>query len=395
MPKKSIKKIIYKYLASESSEAEDQQLLIWLEKNENQIIFKNYLNSKLFLDMKYKSFRSEEAITLFLNQIKVIQDPILNNKPVFIEWLKYAAIFIGLLTATVYIINWNDQKDLVQQFSILETSGIILKIDGSKGVDIFKINGGKVLKNKNGKEIGIIKNNILTHSNNLGNKNEMASTNILSVPYGKQFNIILADGTSVRLNAGSLLKYPSNFNGKYNREVYLEGEAYFTVAKDKNIPFIVKTKKLDTKVYGTEFNVSAYINDEISEVVLVEGAVGVKESINKTGSTNKYIIIKPSQKASIEKTINGVKIKDVNVNSYVAWKSGALIFNNDNIAVAFKKLERKFNIQIQNNYSELYKHSYTGAFNSENLDEILTIMSTHTNFNYKKEGKKIIIINHK
>ncbi len=393
MTKTSNKKIIGKYLDSEASEAEIQQLLKWLQKEKNQIIFKDYLKTKLLLDIKFKSFDSKEAADLLLKEIKLMNTADTSNKQGFSQWIKYAAIFIGLLIATTYTINWNNQKQSASKFSMRKTSGITLKIIGDNDVQVFQVNEGKVIKGRNGKEIGTIQNNLLTYKNNSNNRNKLASNNILSVPYGKQFDVLLADGTFIHLNAGSVLKYPSNFDGNSKREVFLEGEAYFKVAKDKSSPFIVKTENLDTRVYGTEFNVSAYLNDNTTEVILVEGIVGVQEATKKSNLTNNYVIIKPSQKASIGKTLNGVKIENVNVNSYIAWKSGVLMFKNENIGNIFKKLERQFNIEIQNNYSELYNHSYTGVFKSENIDEILTIISTHTNFSYLIKGNKIIITN--
>ena len=391
MTKISNKKIIDKYLASEASEAEVQQLLKWLQKDKNKIIFKDYFKTKFLLDIKFKSFDSKEAAHLFLKEIKMIKNAETSNKGGFSKWLKYAAIFIGLLIATTYTINLNSQKQSASKFSVLKTSGITLKINGDNDVQVFQVNEGEIIKGKNGKEIGTIQNNLLTYKNNSNNKNRLASNNILSVPYGKQFDIILADGTFIHLNAGSVLKYPSNFDGNSKREVFLEGEAYFKVAKNKNIPFIVKTENLDTRVYGTEFNVSDYMNDNTAEVVLVEGIVRVQEVTKKSNLSDDYVIIKPSQKASKGKSLSGVKIENVNVNSYIAWKSGVQIFNNENIANIFKKLERQFNIEIQNNYSELYKHSYTGVFKLESIDEILTIISTHTNFSYLIKGNKIII----
>lgn len=389
------KQIISKYLASESSEAEEQQLLKWLQKEGNQIIFKDYLKTKLLLDIKFKSYDSKEAAVSLLNEIKVRNNTETNSNRGFGQWLKYAAIFIGLLMVTTYTINWNSQKQSASKFFVLKTSGITLKISGYNDVQISQVSGGKVIKDDNGKEIGMIQNDLLSYENNSSNENKLASNNILSVPYGKQFDVILADGTSVHLNAGSVLKYPSNFDGNSKREVFLEGEAYFKVTKNKDIPFIVKTEKLDTRVYGTEFNVSAYMNDNTTDVVLVEGIVGVQETTKRTGFSNEYVMIKPSQKASRGKVVSGVNIENVNVSSYIAWKSGSLIFNNENIANVFKKLERQFNVDIQNDYSELYKHSYTGTFRSENIDDILIIISAHTKFYYSKKGNKIIITNHK
>ncbi|MDP3945253.1 MAG: FecR family protein [Lutibacter sp.] len=386
MSQSSNKKIISKYLASEASEAEIDQLLKWLERKKNQKIFKDYLKTKLLLDIKYDIIDSQEAFILLLDEIKLLKRN--QNKNLLTTWFKYAAIFIGLAILTTYTLSRSDSG-----FSKITTSDITLEIDDNN-IEIIEIDERKIIKSENGNEIGSIQNDVLTYKNNSTKKKKLAYNNVLSVPYGKQFVVQLADGTLIHLNAGSTLKYPSNFSGKTIREVFLEGEAYFIVAKDKNIPFIVKTENLDTRVYGTEFNVSAYPNDKTIEVVLVEGIVGIQEATKKSNFPNEYVMVRPSQKASIVKNLGGVKVENVNVNSYIAWKSGLLMFNDENIAHIFKKLERQFNIEIQNNYSELYKHSYTGVFKSENIDEILTTISAHTKFSYSKNGNKIIIKNY-
>lgn len=386
MAQSSNKKIINKYLASEASEAEINQLLKWLEKKKNQKTFKDYLKTKLLLDIKYNTIDSQEAYILLLDEIKLMKKN--KDKNRLTTLFKYAAVFIGLAILTTYTLYRSDSG-----FSKITTSEITLEIDDNN-VEIIDLDERKIIKSKNGNEIGSIQNDVLTYKNNSDKKKRLAYNNTLSVPYGKQFNVILADGTSIHLNAGSVLKYPSNFNESSKREVFLKGEAYFKVSKDKSKPFIVKTENLDTKVYGTEFNVSAYENDSETEVVLVEGIVGIHEVVKKGNLPKEYLVIKPAQKASVERNLRGIKIENVNVNSYIQWKEGVLMFNDENIANIFKKLERQFNVEIQNNYPDLYTHSYTGVFKSENIDEILTTISTHTNFSYSRKENKIIIKNH-
>lgn len=386
MLQSSNKKIISKYLASEASEAEINQLLKWLEKKKNQKTFKDYLKTKLLLDIKYNTIDSQEAYIMLLDEIKLMKK--IKEKNRLATWFKYAAVFVGLVTLTTYTLYRSDAG-----FSKITTSEITLEIDDNN-VEIIDLDERKIIKSKNGNEIGSIQNDVLTYKNNSNKKTRLAYNNILSVPYGKQFDVILADGTTIHLNAGSVLKYPSNFNGSSKREVYLKGEAYFKVTKDKSKPFIVKTENLDTRVYGTEFNVSAYENDAETEVVLVEGIVGIHEVVKKTDFPKEYLMIKPAQKATLEKNVRGITIKNVDVNSYIQWKEGVMMFNDENIANIFKKLERQFNVDIQNNYPALNTHSYTGVFRFENIDEILTTISTHTNFSYTRKENKIIIKNH-
>ena len=102
-----------------------------------------------------------------------------------------------------------------------------------------------------------------------------SSHHLISVPNTVVYNVILTDGTNVTINSGSSLKYQSNFLNNKNRKVYLKGEAFFDVTKNKNAPFIVTTKKLNIKVLGTKFNVSSYNNDKNTSVVLEEGSVSI------------------------------------------------------------------------------------------------------------------------
>ena len=99
--------------------------------------------------------------------------------------------------------------------------------------------------------------------------------NTLKIPYGKQFEVELSDGTIVHLNSGTTLRYPVAFLKNQNRKVFLTGEAFFEVAKDKAHPFTVSTQELNVEVLGTKFNASSYTEDVTTDIVLVEGKVAL------------------------------------------------------------------------------------------------------------------------
>jgi transmembrane sensor len=389
MTQESNKKRKATSLSSDNSNAEAKPFLKWLQKDKED--FKASVIAELLLAIKFNSFNSKEGIDLFFSEIKPINSAKSKRKKILNNWLKFAAIFTGLLITTTYTIHKYNKNEAKLAFSLIKTSGITLKINGDDNAQIIENTGVKTITSNSGNEIGTIQKDILTYKRNTNSKDQFAPTNTLSVPYGKTFDVVLSDGTYVYLNAGSVLTYPSHFNGALKREVFLRGEGYFKVAKNKNIPFIVKTETLDTRVYGTEFNVSAYNSDSVTEVVLVEGSVGVKGVTKTPTSSNKYLVIKPSQKASKKRALNILEIEKVDVKPYISWKVGVLAFNNENIANIFQKLERKFNVKIKNNYSDLYKHSYTGIFKSENVNEVLFTLSNHTNFYYTINGNKITI----
>ena len=169
------------------------------------------------------------------------------------------------------------------------------------------------------------------------------SFNELFVPYGKNASIKLPDGTLAHLNAGSRLVYPPKFEGS-KRMVYLVGEGYFDVTHNEEMPFIVKTEELNIEVLGTTFDLSAYPSDKIVETVLVEGKVKISKPGFHLGN-NEYIL-EPNQRAAYNIETKDTKISNVDIENYVSWHQGYLIFETQELNRIIKKLERYYNIKI-------------------------------------------------
>jgi len=142
-----------------------------------------------------------------------------------------------------------------------------------------------------------VNDSVIDLTRNVDARKQEVQMNEVVIPYGKKSELLLADGTKVWLNAGSLLAFPSGFTGD-TREIYLEGEAFFKVAKRESKPFIVKTGTLDIKVLGTHFNISAYPADATIETVLLEGSVAV-EKPKTFGLGKKEVVLKPRQKGQL------------------------------------------------------------------------------------------------
>lgn len=170
-------------------------------------------------------------------------------------------------------------------------------------------------------------------------ESEPPTLNQLIVPIGKRSTLTLADGTRVWVNSGSKVIYPVAFTaGK--REIFLEGEIYLQVSRDEKRPFIVKTKQMDVRVLGTQFNLSAYENDASQRVVLVSGKV----EINIPGKEKD--ILTPNQMLSYNHQANRTKITEVDVNDYIAWKDGYYQFVHQHLGVILKKLSRYYGNHI-------------------------------------------------
>jgi transmembrane sensor len=184
---------------------------------------------------------------------------------------------------------------------------------------------------------------ILNHAHVLKKEdnNEPPKMNTLVIPYGSRTDITLADGTSVWLNAGSRLIYPSRFVDK-TREVFLTGEAFFDVKKNDKQPFVVKTVDVKVEVLGTRFNVSAYPEDYSIQTVLVEGKVFLKET--GAGLFKKTIQLVPGQRAYFNRKSKETSVSKVDVEPYILWTQGLFSFSNTDFNRITKKLERYYDI---------------------------------------------------
>ncbi len=192
------------------------------------------------------------------------------------------------------------------------------------------------------------------------------------------------------LNAGSRLRYPVKFLKGERRVVELEGEAYFKVTKDKHDSFIVSSNAVNTEVYGTEFNISSYENEERVAVVLVEGKVAVsRNDINRDSIRQKFL--RPNEMASYTKDGGAILITEENVAKHIAWIDGVLFFKNSSFQNILRKLERHFNLTIQNNYKEINGERFTGVFDVEGIEKVLKTMQNHTFFNYTLTKNQLII----
>lgn len=159
------------------------------------------------------------------------------------------------------------------------------------------------------------------------------------VPKGKFTRLILADGSSLYINAGTKVVYPKHFE-KDRREIFVDGEIFIDVKHDESAPFYVKTSRFEVEVLGTAFNVSAYDEDNYGEIVLLRGAVKLKDNKKKT------MKLSPNQLASVSDGVISGK-KKVNAEDYIAWTKGLYVLNTESLERVFLKLERYYGSHIE------------------------------------------------
>ena len=230
---------------------------------------------------------------------------------------------------------------------------------------------------------------------------------------GNRTKVVLPDGSQVWLNAGSRLDYNNSTYNKNLREVSLNGEAYFDVAKNHEKPFIIHTKKMDIKVLGTVFNVRTYSDEKISEAALINGSIEVTLKDRK----DQKIILKSNEKISIAneeptpaiKEHKGMRAKtnplpipqivveelkpnpSSNIIGEIAWTQNKLYFEDESLEDIGLRMERWFGKKVTIANESLKNIHYTGNFENETLEEVLSYLQLSKAFNFRLGNDNVVI----
>ena len=214
---------------------------------------------------------------------------------------------------------------------------------------------------------------------------ELMAMQTITVPAGQRINITLVDGTNVWLNARTSLSYPAKF-GKNNRQVVLDGEAYFDVTKDKSKPFIVQTDNYNVEVLGTQFDVNAYSETGEFETTLMSGSVKVASASDST----QKITLKPNNKVFLQDGKLHVTAVD-DYNPY-RWKEGLICFKNETFTSIMKDFEKYYGLTIQVKNKNVFKYVYTGKFRqTDGIDYALRVLQKDIKFTYQRDDENQII----
>jgi transmembrane sensor len=212
--------------------------------------------------------------------------------------------------------------------------------------------------------------------------------NQMIVPHGKRSQIVLSDGTKVWINSGSRLVYLPVFKANI-REVFLEGEAYFEVAKDAKKPFYVRTDAYSVKVYGTKFDVQAYKVDNEYNTILLEGKVSLK--IKHGNLLSKEHFLSPNHKACLSADKEDILISEVaDIDNYTAWKDGYLVFKNEAFPELLTRVAHYYNIRIEVNPQTQIKYVSGKLDLKENPERVLDGLAVISKARYVKQDNKYV-----
>lgn len=275
----------------------------------------------------------------------------------FFRWGWAVAATILLLTGTVFVWKLLVQKDthtvkdagqIAVHTEVIQpgSNGAILTLaDGRQIVLDSAANG--VISKQGGAEVSLQNNQIVYKAGEEPVAENTMAYNTMKTPKGRQFQLVLPDGSKVWLNAASSIRYPVAFNNK-ERRVEISGEAYFEVAHDKTKPFIVQTKNQAVQALGTSFNVNAYEDETIEKTTLIEGSVKVSSITNDQSVPHHPLstILNPGQQAKIDNNKQLLSVANNQSEAAIAWKNG--YFNLENIPFdqVMKQLERWYDIQV-------------------------------------------------
>lgn len=209
--------------------------------------------------------------------------------------------------------------------------------------------------------------------------------NTLSVPPGGEFQIRLADGTLVHLNADSELSYPLAFSSK-ERRVHLRGEAWFEVAKNSDLPFYVVAEDVEIHVYGTSFNVNTHGRKTI-QTVLAEGHIGIRSL-----DTAEEIEVRPGQLAEYGRIDRTIRLREVNVRQYTAWKDGFFYFDDKTLEEIMEELARWYDMEIDYRSERGRTLRFSGHLQRyKDVRKILAIVTESVGIRFHVTGKQIVV----
>tara|TARA_R110002020_G_scaffold184120_1_gene380969 strand:- start:67205 stop:68362 length:1158 start_codon:yes stop_codon:yes gene_type:complete len=380
--------IILKKLNGHLSKEETVLFKKWLSENDaNFLTFQRLkeLHRKHIPLPKIHDLDAKEAWDILSSLQKC--KPKKNNSISYSGFLRYAAVFVGIVGISV----------LYRSFYMEEQLGIApdptaIRLElGNGETRILSQSGSTAIVTKDGNVLGNKADGVVDYSQSNIDEDDIEVYNKLHIPNGKTFKIVLSDGTTVNLNAGSTLEYPVKFIKGQNRKVTLIGEAFFDVKKDENSPFIVTSRSLDIRVLGTKFNVTSYPEDTDQKTVLIEGSVRLYETGGEYDGDDSTLLT-PGDMASWEGTDKKVSVKQVDTKLYTSWMQGKLVLKSMKFKDIEKKLERHYGVSIQNKNKELGDREFTATFDVETIEEVLNTFVSETRIDYVIENDRITIL---
>lgn len=393
-PVNSWKELIEKYISNTCSREELKRLFQIIETQQgreelttilkNQWDNSNASSNEDDLELKFRSLmqnlKREAPVVSIAKKSKVSQ------------WKARiaAAVLIGTFFTGAYLVWKPDHKNTVAKTETsISGNGHEIAAGGNKailtladGSTIVLDNAKKgIVSTQGGTKVLKLNNGILSYDGD--SKTKTLLFNTISTPRGGQYQLILADGTKVWLNAASSLKFPTAFAGK-ERKVELLGEAYFEVAKNAAKPFKVEVDGMEVEVLGTHFNINSYDDEASTRTTLLEGSI----QINKN---NRSSLLRPGQQARLNREGEIRIIEHADVEEAIAWKEGKFQFDRADIHQVMRQISRWYDVEVQ--FKGIIPKHFGGTISrSVNLSKVLNMLELTGEVRFRVEDHKVLVI---
>ena len=359
-----------------------RELEVWKEASpENQVLYDRWQNED-FLEVGYEKFKRVDRGSALQEMEKRIANKHRKGLRLrVLRWSVAAAVVVVAVLSSLYLFERSNEQIVPAQESIalMKPQRPVLKLDNGKTMLLDTLEGnfeeaGVLVKKAGGSTLSYM-------VENTGTEMKLAYNTIV-VPKGAEFDLVLADGTRVWLNADSKLKYPVVF-GKDQREVELEGEGYFKVVRDEKRPFRVVAKGQTVEVLGTEFNVDAYPGEVNVYTTLVNGKV-------KVDVEGKIVVLDPG----MQSVVNGPKVytRKVNVDEVVSWRNGMFVLEDHTLEEIMSKLARWYDFTVFYQNTSLRGATFKGKIpRYASFESILNILEKTGDVKFNVKNKTITV----
>lgn len=374
--------LILRFLNGTASTEELDRLEKSMEEPQVRALFEEMARIHLYSDLALKSREPGELISLLTQQTKS------TYAGKGISYLYRVAAVIVLLIGLGFILftlSGDQRKDQLQELLKHQPSQVVLETGDGNSVVLDPL--APVILEEGNQSVGFSTDSVLVYKSS--EEARLLVYHTLKVPNGRTQKVLLEDGTQVVLNSGSSLRFPVAFSPDKPREVSLEGEGFFKVSHDEARPFTVQAGQLDISVLGTSFNVTAYDGEDQKQVVLVEGSVMLKTE--GSSESQQAVILKPGELGAYTPITNELQTRWVQTEVYTSWLGGELVFREVPFSVILHRLERFYDVTIENRRFDLNDQMFNARFRKESLENILDYFETIEGFTYRIENDIIYI----
>jgi transmembrane sensor len=380
MKKEEFHGLIGKYVAGTASEAEMRLLEAYYAR-----LTERYDP----LPVDQEEILRKEMLERIMEKAGIPQMRVVRMRHRILKYGAAAAILLGVCVGGYWLLLNKSQLAVMQvqagrfkndvqpggnKATLTLSSGSVIDLDSARHGALATQGSSQVIK---------LNDSVLTYAS--GTKSaEAVAYNTLATPKGGQYLLVLPDGTKVWLNAASSITYPTAFAGQ-ERKVAITGEAYFEVAKNEKLPFIVQKGEMTMQVLGTHFNVNTYEDEDAMKTTLLEGSVKILRGSNSS-------VLRPGQQAILGNNNGQIQvINDANIEEVMAWKNGLFHFNNSSLQDVMRQIARWYDVEIE------YKGAIpTRQFGGEisrnsNASEVLKILEL-SKVHFQIDGRKIVVM---